>query len=310
MNPVRGLLLWASSNPWMKRSFPRLGFVRRAVSRFMPGEDVKDALAASASFQSKGISTILTLLGENVRDEAAARDVVRHYNGVLDAIQFAGLDSEISVKLTHLGLDLSPRCAVENLLALVESAARRGNMVWVDMEGSAYTQATLDVYRQVRVKRANVGVCIQAYLRRTERDLEDLLAQGAAVRLTKGAYAEPPSIAYPSKADVDSSYLRLSRRMLEPDAVRSGARIAIATHDRGMIRRIQEEAAARSVPREAYEFEMLYGIQPSEQTRLAGEGYRVRVLISYGAEWFPWYMRRLAERPANPWFMAKTLFRS
>jgi proline dehydrogenase len=294
----------------MKRSFPRIGFVRRAVSRFMPGEDVKDALAASANFQSKGISTILTLLGENVRDEAPARDVVRHYEGVLDAIQFAGLDAEISVKLTHLGLDLSPRCAVDNLLALVEGAARRGNMVWVDMESSAYTQSTLDVFRQVRAKRANVGVCVQAYLRRTERDLEDLVAQGAAVRLTKGAYAEPPSIAYPSKADVDASYLRLSRRMLEPDAVRGGARIAIATHDRELIRRIQEEAAARSVPREAYEFEMLYGIQPSEQARLAGEGYRVRVLISYGAEWFPWYMRRLAERPANLWFVASNLFRS
>ena len=309
MNPIRAMLLWASGNPWMRRRFPRFGFVRRAVSRFMPGEDVQDALAASASFQGKGISTILTLLGENVRDDAAARDVVRHYEGVLDAIQFAGLDAEISVKLTHLGLDLNPRCAVDHLLSLVESAARRGNMVWVDMESSAYTQATLDVFRDVRAKRANVGLCLQAYLRRTERDLEDLLAQGAAIRLTKGAYAEPPSIAFPSKADVDASYLHLTQRMLEPDAVRNGARIAIATHDRGMIRRIQEAAEARNVPREAYEFEMLYGIQAAEQARLAGEGYRVRVLISYGAEWFPWYMRRLAERPANLWFVMSNLFR-
>jgi proline dehydrogenase len=153
-----------------------------------------------------------------------------------------------------------------------------------------------------------VGLCLQAYLRRTESDLEELVALGAAIRLTKGAYAEPSSIAFASKAEVDANYFRLSDRMLQPDAVRGGARIALATHDRALIRQIQEAAAAREVAREAYEFEMLYGIQSSEQARLAAEGYRVRVLISYGAEWFPWYMRRLAERPANLWFVARNLF--
>jgi proline dehydrogenase len=303
------MLLWASVNPWMKERFPRLPFVRRAVSRFMPGEDVKDALAASTEFAKQGISTILTLLGENVRDEPAARDVVRHYEGVLDDIRNAGLDAEVSVKLTHLGLDLGPGCAGDLLLSLVEGAARRGTMVWVDMESSAYTQATIDVFRRVREQRANVGLCLQAYLRRTASDLEELVSVGAAIRLTKGAYAEPRSIAFASKAEVDANFLRLSERMLEPDAVQGGARIAIATHDRALIRRIQEAAAARSVAREAYEFEMLYGIESSEQARLAAEGYRVRVLISYGAEWFPWYMRRLAERPANLWFVARNLFR-
>jgi proline dehydrogenase len=309
LNPVRSLLLWASVNPWMRESFPRYSFVRRAVSRFMPGEEVKDALAASAEFEKQGISTILTLLGENVKDEAAARDVVRHYEGVLDQIRSAGLDAEVSVKLTHLGLDLGPGCAGDLLLALVEGAARRGTMVWVDMESSAYTQATIDVFRRVRGQRANVGLCLQAYLRRTENDLEELLPLGAAIRLTKGAYAEPGSIAFASKADVDANFFRLTERMLQPDAVRGGARIAIATHDRALIQRIQAAAAARAVAREAYEFEMLYGIQTSEQVRLAAEGYRVRVLISYGAEWFPWYMRRLAERPANLWFVARNLFR-
>jgi proline dehydrogenase len=308
LNPVRSLLLWASVNPWMRERFPRFPFVRRAVSRFMPGEEVKDALAASVEFEKQGISTILTLLGENVRDEAAAREVVLHYEGVLDEIRSAGLDAEVSVKLTHLGLDLGPSCASDLLFSLVEGAARRGTMVWVDMESSAYTQATIDVFRRVREKRANVGLCLQAYLRRTESDLEELVALGTAIRLTKGAYAEPRSIAFASKAEVDANFFRLSDRMLQPDAVRGGARIAIATHDRVLIRRIQEAAAARAVAREAYEFEMLYGIQASEQARLAAEGYRVRVLISYGAEWFPWYMRRLAERPANLWFVARNLF--
>ena len=310
MNPVREMLLWASTNRWMRERFPRYPFVRRAVSRFMPGEDVGAALAAAADFQRKEITTILTLLGENVADEAAARQVVQHYEAVLDEIQGAGLDSEISVKLTHLGLDLSPACAGDHLLALVDAAARRGAMVWVDMEGSAYTQVTIDVFRRVREKRENVGLCLQAYLRRTARDLEELLAMRAAIRLTKGAYAEPPSIAFPSKAEVDLSYFRLAERMLQPDSVKGGARIAIATHDRRMIGRIQVAAEALSVPREAYEFEMLYGIQAAEQARLAADGYRVRVLISYGAEWFPWYMRRLAERPANLWFVAKNLFQT
>jgi proline dehydrogenase len=308
LSPVRGVLLWASQNRWMKERFPRYPFVRRAVQRFMPGEEVKDALAASAGFHKHGISTILTLLGENVADEAAARGVVRHYEGVLEQIQSAGLDAEISVKLTHLGLDLGASCSADLLLELVEAAARRGAMVWVDMEGSAYTQATIDVFRTVRQKRPNVGLCLQAYLRRTQADLEDLIALGSAIRLVKGAYAEPRSIAFPSKVEVDTSFLRLAERMLQPDALKSGARIAIATHDRGMIRRVQEAAVARSVPREVFEFAMLYGIQSGEQMRLAAEDYRVRVLISYGAEWFPWYMRRLAERPANLWFVARNLF--
>jgi proline dehydrogenase len=244
-----------------------------------------------------------------VKDQAAAHGVVRHYEGVLDEVHRAGLDAEVSTKLTHLGLDQGAEAACDLLFELVEAAARRGNMVWVDMESSAYTQVTIDVFRRVRMKRANVGLCLQAYLRRTADDLESLLPMGAAIRLTKGAYAEPQTVAFPSKADVDANFVRLSERMLEPDAVRSGARIAIATHDRAIIRRIQESAAARGVAREAYEFEMLYGIQSAEQTRLAAEGYRVRVLISYGREWFPWYMRRLAERPANLWFVARNLFR-
>ena len=309
MSLLRGALLWASGNRWMKERFPRYGFVRRAVSRFMPGEEVKDALAAAVAFRSQGITTILTLLGENVKDDAESKAVVRHYEDVLDQIRRLGLDAEISVKLTHLGADLEPPTAAENLLALVEGAARRGNRVWVDMEGSAYTQTTIDAFRRVRAAHDNVGLCLQAYLYRTERDLEDLLEIGASIRLTKGAYAEPSSIAYPSKADVDACYFRLAQRMLQPDALGSGARMALATHDAGLIRRIQEAAASRAVPKPAYEFEMLYGIQSGEQARLAAEGHRMRVLISYGREWFPWYMRRLAERPANLGFVIRNLFR-
>jgi proline dehydrogenase len=293
----------------MQRRLPRLAFVRRAVSRFMPGEQASDALEASHDFQRRGIGTVLTLLGENVRDEAEARQVIRHYSGVMEAIRRAGLDAEVSVKLTHLGLDLGPEVAYSNLRALAEVAASLDKTLWVDMEGSPYTQVTLDLYRRVRAEHRNVGLCLQAYLRRTAQDLESLVPLAASIRLVKGAYAEPRSVAFAGMKEVDDGFFRLAERLLHPAAVASGARIAFGTHDGTLIRRIADAAAARGVAKDSYEFQLLYGIRRDEQDRLAGEGHRVRVLISYGEAWFPWYMRRLAERPANLWFVLKNLLR-
>jgi proline dehydrogenase len=182
-----------------------------------------------------------------------------------------------------------------------------GNVLWVDMEGSRYTQVTLDLYRRIRNAHASVGLCIQAYLYRTAGDLEGLLEGTPLVRLVKGAYAEPGSIAFPKKAHADANYRKLAERLLDGGAAVTGARLAFATHDVRLIRLIQGAAAARGLARDAYEFQMLYGIQREEQRRLAAEGYRVRVLISYGAYWFPWYMRRLAERPANLWFVMRSM---
>ncbi len=192
---MRHVLLWASRNRWMRERFSRAPFVRRAVSRFMPGETAEAALDAADAFQRRGVGTVLTLLGEDVKDKSEAAEVVTHYKGVLDAIQQRGLDAQISVKLTHLGLDLDPEIAGANLRAIAAAAAARRNMVWVDMEGSACTQVTLDLFRRTRAGFANVGICVQAYLRRTGGDLDALVAQGAAVRLVKGAYKEPPNLA-------------------------------------------------------------------------------------------------------------------
>ncbi len=306
---MRQILLWASRDRWMRERFSRSALVRRAVARFMPGETPEAALDATAEFQDRGIGTVLTLLGENVATPAEAAEVVEHYKGVLDEIQRRGLDAEISVKLTHLGLDLDPELAAGHLRALAVAAAARRNVVWVDMESSRYTRITLDLFSRVLAEFPNLGLCLQAYLYRTADDLESLLKLGAAIRLVKGAYAEPRSVAFPKKAEVDASFAKLAARLLEPAVVKDGGRAALATHDPALLRDIQQLAEARGIARGAVEFQMLYGIQRGAQDRLAREGYRVRVLISYGAEWFPWYMRRLAERPANVWFVLRNLLR-
>ena len=306
---LRSGLLWASRSAVLARRLPRVPFVRRAVSRFMPGETVAAALAACEAFRDQRIGSVVTLLGENVTDAHEAHAVVTHYTGVLEEIARRGLDTEVSVKPTHLGLDLSGDLAAAGLGGIAARAASLSSCVWVDMEGSAHTQATLDLYARVHAAHPNTGLCVQAYLRRTSADLEDLLAAGREprLRLVKGAYAEQAAIAFPKKSAVDASYRALAGRML--DAAGAGrTRLIFGTHDLRAIRNICETAVARGVAREAFEFQMLYGIQREEQLRLAAEGYRIRVLISYGPAWFPWYMRRLAERPANLGFVLRNAF--
>jgi proline dehydrogenase len=309
MSLMRTAILKASANPWMRKNAPRYGFLRRTVTRFMPGETIDDALAAARQLAEKRIATLVTHLGENIEDRSEAESVTNHYLDVLQRVSAANLPTEVSVKLTQLGLDLDHEFCYANLARLIEGTPP-DKTLWIDMEQSPYVDVTLEIYLRARKAYANVGVCIQAYLYRTQKDLDSLIAIGAAVRLVKGAYNEPAEIAYPRKNDVDASYMELAKRLLSPEARRAGVRAAIATHDRALIASLIEWAAAQGVPKNRLEFQMLYGIQRAEQLRLAQEGYRSAVLISYGTFWYPWFMRRLAERPANVLFLARNFFGS
>jgi proline dehydrogenase len=303
---MRSLLLAGSQSRWLREQATRRRFVRRAVSRFMPGETVDDAVAAARTLQDSGIRTVFTYLGENVADPTEADAVTRHYLDVLDRVRMMNLRAEVSVKLTQLGLDLGLEICYVNLSKIVEHACSQ-SVVWIDMEASGYVDATLDLYRRARAARPNVGLCLQAYLYRTRRDLESLLPLQPAIRLVKGAYKEPESIAFPQKRDVDENFFRLAQQLLAARLQGLKVRVALATHDTALIRRITEEASAIGLPKAAYEFQMLYGIQRGEQTRLAKEGWQSIVLVAYGSFWFPWYMRRLAERPANIFFVLRNL---
>jgi proline dehydrogenase len=307
MSLMRSVLLAGSQNAWLRERATRYPFVRRSVSRFMPGEKLEDALRATAEQGQLGVGTILTQLGENLTRLSEAGAVREHYKDALQRISAARLDAQVSVKLTQLGLDLDQERCLEHLLALLDRALAHGNFVWIDMEASNYVDATLEIFRRVREKTANVGLCLQAYLRRTPHDLEALLPLDPAIRLVKGAYMEPKERAYSSKREVDESFYALSKHFLTATRGRRGALLGIATHDPRLVERLQSFIAKDGIEKGAYEFEMLYGIQRALQRRLVAEGRRLRVLISYGEHWFPWYMRRLAERPANVWFVARNL---
>jgi proline dehydrogenase len=305
---ARSVLLRASRSPWLAEQFRRRAFARRAVRRFLPGEDMSAALDAAAEFGTAGIGTVLTNLGEQVRTRAESDAVRMHYLQLIEAVHARGVPAHISVKLTHLGLDVDGDACVESVRALVTRAAAAGSMVWIDMEEATYVDRTLDVYSRVRAHHERVGVCLQTYLRRTPADLEALLPLAPAIRLVKGAYREAPDVAYPKKHDVDGAFLQLAERLL--DHVPAGAFPVFGTHDLRLIERIRQCAAERGLPPGACEVHMLYGIQPATQRTMASSGARVRVLVSYGENWFPWYMRRIAERPANVWFVVKNLLPS
>jgi proline dehydrogenase len=307
MNPVRSILLAASQNAWLRDHAAKHRFVRRAVSRFMPGEELSDALAAAQRLQNKKIGAIFTRLGENITDESEARSVTEHYLEVLRSVRDGRLDAEISVKLTQLGLDLSPELCYDNLKTIIEQEDPR-RVVWIDMEASNYVDTTLQLYRRSLGEFPNVGVCLQAYLHRTKEDLASLLPLRPSIRLVKGAYSEPPEIAFPEKSRVDENYFLLAEEMLLAKKAEPQIRAAFGTHDLVLLRRISEFAAATGLRKAYVEVQMLYGIQSGEQERLAREGYSSRVLVSYGSHWYTWFVRRLAERPANLWFVARNLF--
>ncbi len=273
----------------------------------MPGEHLEDALDAAARFRQYGITTIITQLGENVTQRSQAEGVCQHYLHALDEIHARGLDSEPSVKLTQLGLDVSKDLCMQLLDTIAARAHALGNYLWVDMEGSAYTEVTLELYRAMRSKYPRIGIALQAYLRRSPQDLEQLLSIGATVRLVKGAYREPPDIALQSRHEVDDAYFGLASRMLRSRSNANSGRMILGTHDLKLLQRVKTFAEMNAVERSAYEVHMLYGIRTADQIRLVQEGYTVRALISYGSAWFQWYMRRLAEKPSNLWFVVRSV---
>jgi len=307
MSLARRLLLRASRSAWLARELRRRAFFRRAVRRFMPGEDRAAALDAAAAFAPEGLGSVLTQLGEQVTSRSDAAAVRDHYLETLDSIRARRLPSELSVKLTHLGVEQDRAACQRDVLALASRAQETGSFLWVDMEESRYVDVTLDLVRGVRATGVPLGVCLQAYLRRTPADLEALVAHRIAIRLVKGAYNEPAEVALPRKRDVDAAYLTLAERLLEHAARDGGARAVFGTHDLGLVEAIRERAGTLGAAAGGWEVHMLYGIRAAAQRALARDGCRVRVLISYGSAWFPWYMRRLAERPANVWFVLRNL---
>lgn len=310
MGVMRSLLLKGSESPWLATQVANRRFAQRAVRRFMPGETIDAALAAAQELQGRGITAVLTQLGEAIADRREAEAVTAHYLDVLDRVQRTGLPAQLSVKPTQLGLDLGVEVCAAQAKRLVDGAARLETFVWIDMEASPYVDATLDLYRALRAEHDNVGVCLQAYLYRTAADLESLLPIHSSIRLVKGAYSEPPGVAFVRKADVDENFIKLAKRLLSGAAREGGVRHGFGTHDMQLVTRIRDFAEGAGVARDAYEIQMLYGIRRNDQVRLSAEGASVRVLISYGSAWFPWYMRRLAERPANLGFVLRSVFSS
>jgi proline dehydrogenase len=309
MAVVRSMLLAASQNVWFRERAVKYPFVRRSVSRFMPGETLDEALGAAKGLLQKRIGSVFTHLGENVNDEEEARKVTEHYLEVLDRIHQTNLPTEVSVKLTQLGLDQSKDLCFENLERIIQRENGK-SIVWVDMEASNYVDVTLEIYRRALTKYPNVGICLQAYLYRTQKDVEELLPLRPSIRLVKGAYKEPASVAYPKKTDVDENYFALAKTMLGGKSSGQCVRAAFGTHDVALIRRLSEYVGQQNWKKSDLEVQMLYGIQRAEQERLAQAGCRSIVLVAYGTYWYPWFVRRLAERPANLWFMLRNVFAS
>jgi proline dehydrogenase len=306
---MRALLLRLSRSKGMERWVKSRTFARKAVARFMPGEELDDALAAARKMGRRGLGVVFTELGENVTTEEEADAVVKHYSRALDRIAALALDAEISLKPTHLGLDLGEDVARKGLLKLVRKAEQLDTTVWVDMEDSSYVDATLALVRAARDESPNVGVCLQAYLHRTPDDIAALMDPPTRIRLVKGAYKEPPDVAIQKKADVDQAFHEQAVIMLKDRDYVGDAPPVFGTHDDRLIERIRESARQYGLSPGQIEFHMLYGIRVDLQEWLTAVGAVVRVLISYGEHWYPWYMRRLAERPANLWFAARQLFK-
>ena len=302
----RSLLLAAAKSDSLNRFATKSAVVRRATRAFMPGESMEDGLAAGARIAATGRRLLYTRLGEaltDIRDADAVRD---HYLGLFDAIKARGLDAEVSVKPTQLGFDQSLETCRAHCIALAQKAEATGSALWLDMEDSTTVDRTLELYRAIRQVHRRAGLAVQAYLYRTPKDVEALLALNPTLRLVKGAYAEPASVAFPKKADTDRAYEAIAGQMLEA-AARGSCLPILGTHDVPLLRRIVAKARALGVQPGKYEIHMLYGIRDREQQQLKAEGETVATLISYGEAWYRWYMRRLAERPANVGFVLKSM---
>lgn len=301
---LRSFLLYLSEKEFPKKFLTGHAFGRRMAARFIAGEDLEAAVETVRRLNAEGLEATLDYLGEAVSEPAAAEEALRAYLAILDRLAAEKLRSHVSVKLTQLGLAFNEDLALWQLKALAQRAAKHGNFVRIDMESSRFTESTLRAFRQANAPRDTLGVVIQSYLYRSERDVEELLKIGARIRLVKGAYQEPPILAFARKADVDQSFETLMRMLL-----RSEGYHAIATHDEHLIEATKEFARSLGLGPERFEFQMLFGIRRRLQRELARQGYRVRVYVPYGRQWFPYFMRRLAERPANVLFLARNLLR-
>jgi proline dehydrogenase len=306
MSLGRTILLKMADSEFLNRQATQRSFVKRATKRFMPGEAPEDALHAAQMLKAEGRGTVFTKLGENIVAPADAEAVRDHYLWFFDQLATSGLDGHVSVKPTQLGLDLSYDQCLEHLMVLAARSAAIGKIFWIDMEGFVYVDPTLKIYRALKAKYPHVGLAMQAYLYRTQADLESLMPLNPIIRLVKGAYAEPSSVAYPVKADTNRNYFDLADRMLQ--AAASGQCLPIlGTHDIPLLDRLIARAKAHGTPDRGYEIHMLYGIRDADQRRLRSNGRTVKTLISYGSAWYKWYMRRLAERPANVWFVMRSM---
>ncbi|MEO8193324.1 MAG: proline dehydrogenase family protein [Gemmatimonadales bacterium] len=297
---LRNALLYLSSQPQVFNFVRHNRMAKSFANRFVAGETLDTALAAVKQLNAKGITATLDLLGESVHNESEARASAHAYIEMLDKIHERRLDANVSVKLTAMGLDISEDLCVANMQDILECAREHSSFVRLDMESSAYTQKTLDIFyeRLYPSFRGNVGVVLQSYLYRTSSDVDEANKAGARVRLCKGAYKEPASVAYPAKKDVDESYVRCMRSLLT-----DGHYPGIATHDEAIIRETRRFARESDIKKDQFEFQMLYGVRRDLQERLRGEGYRMRVYVPFGTQWYPYLMRRLAERPANVAFI-------
>lgn len=302
---MKSVLLYLSRSERFKRFLTKFKSFNKVTARFVAGERLEDAVEAIRLLNAKTIAASFDHLGESITAESETRHEVEEYIRVLDSIQDNRLDSNVSVKLTQLGLDVSRDLCYANTRAIVEAAKRHGNFVRIDMEDSSKTDGTLEVFRRLRTEFDNVGIVLQAYLYRSEKDLEEMLSLGSRIRLCKGAYKEPASVAFPKKEEVDANFIKLAKRLLT-----SGIYHGIATHDEDIIAATRAFAKEQNIPSDEFELQMLFGIRRDLQEQLVRDGYRLRVYVPYGRYWYPYFMRRLAERPANLWFILRNIIRS
>jgi proline dehydrogenase len=308
MPVLRSAFIALSKNRSLRSICENTRFGRKMSSRFVAGMEIADAIRVTRAVNEQGIHVTLDSLGESVNSEAEAQKAAEIYHQLLDLIAQEKLDANISVKLTQMGLEFSPAVAEDIAESLASHAAAFGNFVRIDMEDSSLTQVTLDIVRKLHARaelRGSIGIVIQAYLYRSKEDIEQLIGDGIRVRLCKGAYKEPPEVAFPAKADVDKNYVDLAKVLLESPIYHG-----LATHDEAMVAAAKAYAAEHKIDRSRFEFQMLYGVRRDLQRSLVREGFNVRVYIPFGREWYPYFMRRLAERPANVLFLAKNFFRN
>ena len=303
---TRNALLYLSRREGLKDFATRFRFFKKMTTRFVAGEDIEEAIAAIREINQKGCTASFDHLNESVTGAGETEEEVREYLQILSRIDDTGIQSNVSIKLTQFGLEIDPELAYKNARRIVEDAARRENFVRVDMEASHVTQITIDIFKRLRAEFGlnDVGIVMQSYLRRTFDDVQDLLKIPARIRICKGAYNEPPEVAFPDKKDVDENYVRVMQTLLS-----SGVYHGIATHDPKMIEATIDYAQRERIGKEAFEFQMLYGIRRDLQVQLARAGYNMRIYVPYGKHWYPYFMRRLAERPANIWFVLKNMFK-